>query len=49
MATLLASVAAGILWDRISPRAPFLQGACCGILGAAMLASLVRDSVRRNA
>ncbi|MBI4720401.1 MAG: MFS transporter [Chitinivibrionia bacterium] len=51
-ATLLASIAAGVLWDNVSPRALFLQGALFGILGALLLASLMkesRDPLRRNA
>ena len=33
--TLFASVAAGFLWDKISPNAPFLMGSVCALLSAA--------------
>jgi len=37
---LVASVAAGILWDQVSPRAPFALGAVCAALAAVALVVL---------
>jgi MFS family permease len=48
IAALGASVAAGVLWDTVSPRAPFVLGATCGVLAAILLAvvTLVRPGGR---
>jgi MFS family permease len=46
LSTLAASVAAGLLWDHVSPRAPFLQGAAFGVLGAVLLAVLVKEPLK---
>ncbi|HNW45533.1 MAG TPA: MFS transporter [Elusimicrobiales bacterium] len=35
--TLAASVMAGLLWDKVSPAAPFLAGAACALLSGAAL------------
>lgn len=43
LSTLAASIAAGILWDQVSPRAPFLQGACFGLLGIVLFARLTGE------
>ena len=41
-ALLLASIAAGLLWSHVSPRAPFLLGAATA--GAALLLLLLRPA-----
>jgi MFS family permease len=41
-AALPASVVAGLLWDRVSPAAPFWVGAATGCLAAVLLLMLVR-------
>ena len=40
LAALIASVVAGILWDSVSVRAPFVLGASCAILAALALMAL---------
>ncbi len=40
--TFAASALAGFLWDRISPSAPFLVGACCALLAGAALTAWTR-------
>ena len=42
---LLASVAAGVLWDEVSPRAPFALGAACAIVAAIALVALALSGV----
>lgn len=42
---LLASVTAGILWDRVSPRAPFALGAGCAAVAAVALVVLALSGV----
>jgi MFS family permease len=42
---LLASVLAGLLWDRISPAAPFIFGASTAALGAILLLMLLPAKV----
>jgi MFS family permease len=37
LAALVASVAAGLLWDYVSIRAPFLLGAACALVAALAL------------
>ena len=37
LAALLASVTAGVLWDRVSERAPYVLGAVCAGLAAMAL------------
>ncbi len=38
-----SSLIAGLLWDLVSPRAPFLFGAAAGLTAALVLAAAVRD------
>ena len=40
LALLAASVAAGILWDWVGPRATFLAAACCAVIAAFLLAAI---------
>ena len=40
IATLVASVVAGILWDRVGPWAPFALGAVGALVSAALFATL---------
>lgn len=42
---LLASVTAGILWDQVSPRAPFALGAGCATVAAVALVMLALSGV----
>ncbi len=44
-ATLAASLVAGALWDRVSQRAPFLQGALCAAAAIVLFSLLVRRDV----
>ena len=41
LSTLIASVVAGQLWDRLGPAATFTYGAACAVLGAALLVILL--------
>lgn len=45
---LLASVAAGVLWDQVSPRAPFALGAACAIVAAMALVALSLSGVTNH-
>jgi MFS family permease len=47
LAALPASVIAGLLWDRVSPAAPFVVGAIGALLAAALLPLVVREPARR--
>ena len=49
LAALPASVVAGLLWDRVSPAAPFVVGAVGALLAAALLPLVVRRPARRSA
>ena len=44
LTAVVASVLAGVLWDQVSPAAPFVVGAVTGLAAAAMLLLL---SIRR--
>lgn len=48
LALLPASVAAGALWDRVGPAAPFLLGATLAALAAALLAVLLPPSAEHQ-
>jgi sugar phosphate permease len=37
VAAVLASVVAGVLWDKVGPAAPFVYGAAGAVLAAALL------------
>lgn len=41
--TFPASLAAGLLWDAVSPRAPFYFGAACGLVATAVLLGALRQ------
>jgi sugar phosphate permease len=43
IATVVASVVAGVLWDKVGPYAPFVYGAVGAVLAAGLLA-IVRTS-----
>ena len=43
LAALPASVVAGLLWDHVSPAAPFWVGAAAGILAAVLLVIFVPE------
>jgi len=43
LCTLAASVVAGLLWDHLSPRAPFFQGALLSALGVLATAFLIEE------
>ncbi len=47
LAALPASAIAGLLWDRVSPAAPFVVGAVGALLAAALLPLVVREPARR--
>lgn len=47
LALLPASVAAGALWDRVGPAAPFALGAACAALAALLLAVLLPPARER--
>lgn len=47
LALLPASVAAGALWDRVGPAAPFALGAACAALAALLLALLLPPARER--
>jgi predicted MFS family arabinose efflux permease len=49
LATLLASLAAGLLWDREGSEATFLAGAGAAAVALAMLSLLGQESSRRAA
>jgi len=49
MAALPASVIAGLLWDRVSPAAPFWLGAAGALLTALLLVLFVPEPVRQPA
>jgi MFS family permease len=46
-AVLVAGVTAGILWDKVSPRAPFFLGGASALAAAVLLFSGLRDSRTR--
>ncbi len=46
IAALLASVVAGLLWDRINPAAPFVLGAASAVLGILLLLASVSGRPR---
>jgi MFS family permease len=46
LAALPASAIAGLLWDNVSPAAPFVVGAVGALLAALLLPLLVRTPVR---
>ena len=48
IATLLASIAAGLIWDREGPAATFIAGAAVAAVAGAML-SLLPDEKRASA
>ena len=45
---LAASITAGVLWDTVSPRAPFYLGAACAAAGAALLAAMLATGALRS-
>ena len=47
LAALPASAIAGLLWDRVSPAAPFVVGAAGALLAAVLLPLVVREPARR--
>ncbi|MCZ7662565.1 MAG: MFS transporter [Thermoleophilia bacterium] len=48
LAALPASVIAGLLWDRVSPAAPFWLGAAAALLAALLLVTLVPEGSRER-
>jgi MFS family permease len=46
--TLPASLMAGMLWDRVSPAAPFWVGAGAAVLAGVLLLVLVPETARRS-
>lgn len=40
-AALVASIIAGVLWDHVGPAAPFILGAGCAVVAAAVLAAML--------
>jgi MFS family permease len=46
--TLPSSAMAGLLWDRVSPSAPFIFGACAAALAAALLWLLLPAKARES-
>ncbi len=44
-AVLIASVIAGVLWDTVSTAAPFVLGAACAVIAAALLPVVLRGAV----
>ena len=49
VAAIIASAMAGLLWDAVSPRAPFFVGAVGALACAALLAALPLSGARRSA
>jgi MFS family permease len=47
LTAVVASVLAGLLWDRVSPAAPFAVGAATGLAAALLLAAMPARSFRR--
>jgi MFS family permease len=48
VALLLASIIAGVLWDTVSPDAPFWFGGCIGLVCAAAIAIILRENKSRH-